>query len=183
MKEVLRKKSTIVGNITYESGDFSNNLHASNIAVEVIENRVVFSLDLSPSQPRGSSGCNSYLDVENLKRKFESLKFLQMGRDPWLEKGLRSAAEGVTRPASLEVEFTFKDGTVRTMPVTLKRGERCFWFYRNGAAIGAVPSTVSAASFGLRSPRKTFGSLQPVPRTSATWQPHSAPLPESQRPS
>jgi len=73
MKRFLRKTSILFGNVTYQSGDYSNNLHASDITIEVFGNRVVLSLDLSPNQPHGENS-NSYLDAEELKRKSESLK-------------------------------------------------------------------------------------------------------------
>jgi hypothetical protein len=130
MKQVLRKTSIIVGNVTYQSGDFSNNLHASNITVEVLDNRVILSLDLSPSQPRGSENSNSYFDAEDLKEKFESLKFVQLDRESWLEKGLQSAVREAKEPARLELEIMFKDGSIRTMPATLDPDEHNFWIYR-----------------------------------------------------
>jgi hypothetical protein len=130
MKQVLRKTSIVVGNLTYQNGDFSNNLHASDITVEVLDNRVILSLDLSPSQPRGSENSNSYLDAENLKEKFESLKFVQLDREPWLEKGLWSAEKAAKKPPTLELEIMFKDGSIRTMPATLKPDEHNFWIYR-----------------------------------------------------
>ena len=51
MKKVLRKTAILLGNVTYQSGDFSNNLQASDIAVEVVGERVILSLDLSPISP------------------------------------------------------------------------------------------------------------------------------------
>lgn len=83
MKRVLRKTSILFGNVTYQSGDYSNNLHASNITVEVLGTRIVLSLDISPNQPRGSENSNSYLDAEDLKRKSESLEFVQIYRESW----------------------------------------------------------------------------------------------------
>jgi hypothetical protein len=130
MKRVLRKTSILFGNVTYHSGDFSNNLHASDITVEVLDNRIILSLNLSPSQPRGSENSNSHLDAEALKEKFESLKFVQMHRESWLEDGLRSAMREAKEPRSLELEVVFKDGSVRKMPATLKPDESDFWIYR-----------------------------------------------------
>ena len=126
MKRVLRKTSILFGNVTYQSGDFSNNLHASDITVEVLDNRIILSLDLSPGQPRGSENSNSHLDAEALKEKFESLKFVQMHRESWLEDGLRSAMREAKEPRSLELEVVFKDGSVRKMPATLKPDESDF---------------------------------------------------------
>jgi len=132
MKRVLRKTPIVIGNVTYQSGDFSNNLHASNIAVEVVEHRVILSLDLSPSQPRGSKHSNSFLDAEDLKEKFESLKFVQLHREPWLEDGLLAASRKAKQPPALEIVLTFKDGSARTMRATLKPDEHNFWIYRKG---------------------------------------------------
>ena len=129
MKRFLRKTSILFGNVTYQSGDYSNNLHASDITIEVFGNRVVLSLDLSPNQPHGENS-NSYLDAEELKRKSESLKFVQMHRESWLEDGLRSAMREAKEPRSLELEVVFKDGSVRKMPATLKPDESDFWIYR-----------------------------------------------------
>jgi len=112
MKRFLRKTSILFGNVTYQSGDYSNNLHASDITIEVFGNRVVLSLDLSPNQPHGENS-NSYLDAEELKRKSESLKFVQMHRESWLEDGLRSALKEAEEPPSLDLDFVFKDGSVQ----------------------------------------------------------------------
>ena len=130
MKQVLRRTSIKVGNVTYQSGDFSNNLHPSNITIEVLDDRVILSLDLSASQPRGSENSNSYLDAEVLREKFESLKFVQLDREAWLEKGLRSAVREAKEPATLELEIMFKDGSIRSMPATLEPYEHNFWIYR-----------------------------------------------------
>jgi hypothetical protein len=130
MKRVLRKTSILFGNVTYQSGDCSNNLHASDITVEVLGNRIILSLDLSPNQVRGSENSNSYLDAEDLKRKSESLKFIQMHREPWLEDGLRGALKEAEKPPSLELELVFKDGSIRKMPASLKPDDSDFWFYR-----------------------------------------------------
>lgn len=131
MKEVLRKKSTSVSNVTYKH-DFSNILRASNITVEVIGERVVLSLDFSPNQPRGEEHSHAYTDAENLKENFEEVLFIQMHREKWLEDGLRDAAEEARKPSVLEVECCFKDGSVRTMPASLKTDDHNFWFHRKG---------------------------------------------------
>lgn len=47
-----------------------------------------------------------------------------------MEDGLLSALKEVEEPPSLELEFAFKDGSVRKMPATLKPAASDFWFYR-----------------------------------------------------
>jgi hypothetical protein len=53
-----------------------------------------------------------------------------LDREPWLEKGLRSAVREAKEPAMLELEIMFKDGSIRTMPATLEPDEHNFWIYR-----------------------------------------------------
>lgn len=126
MKEVLRKKAANVSNVTYQDGVYSHNLRASNYAVEVKDHRMTLSFELSPE----SKTSNAYLDTKELKRKFDSIKFVQMRRDSWLEEGLRSALREAQKPVALELKFTFDDGIVRTMPASLQAHERHFSFNR-----------------------------------------------------
>ena len=49
-------------------------------------------------------------------------------------------------PSALEVEFTFKDGTVRTIPATLESDEYDFWICRK---VDRTPEDVEASEADL----------------------------------
>jgi hypothetical protein len=125
MKKLIRKTPVLIGNVTYESGDYSNNLHARDFATEIIGKTMILSFDLSPSQADGSEASNGFEDAEVLKREFTKVRFIQLDRDNWLEEGLLAAVRDASQ---LEVQMTFKDGTVRRIPVTLDlKDEHAFW--------------------------------------------------------
>jgi hypothetical protein len=130
MKRILRTTPVNIANVTFQGSGHSSNLHASDIVVEVLGHRVILSLDLSPSQPRGGETSYSYIDAENMKENFGSLKFLQLDREPWLEEGLLRAVRDATRPIAFELVISFKDGAVRSTPATLDiKDTHNFWIY------------------------------------------------------
>ena len=70
------------------------------------------------------------MDAESLKENFGALKFLQLHREPWLDKELRRAVRDATQPIAFELVISFKDGTVRSTPATLDiKDINNFWIY------------------------------------------------------
>ncbi|WP_047497099.1 hypothetical protein [Terriglobus sp. TAA 43] len=126
MRVPLRQTTFVIGNATYRSGDYSNNLLANDLVIDVQGDRCVLSLDLSPSQPSGREMSQTYTDAEDLKENFVSLEFLQFHREGWLENGLRDALQQ-GEPSEYILELHFKDGSRKTTSATFEFDAHDLW--------------------------------------------------------
>ena len=129
MKRLLRKTPFHIVNVTYKNGGFANHLSARKWSIEIAEDRIRLSFDLSPNQARGSEQSNSFFDASELEENFAGVEFFQLEKTDWLVKGLDYALTEVTAAAQFDFELLFKSGTARTFPVWLNVDEHSLWFH------------------------------------------------------
>ena len=91
METSLRKGSEQV-HITYLSGDYTNNLLASDFILEQSSECVILSMNFSPSENVRNKSTNTYADVQQLREEVLNVELFQISKQDWLNP-LRLALE------------------------------------------------------------------------------------------